>query len=395
MKTYHEIANIFPLMPEAEITDLANDIKANGLRQPIIIYQEQILDGRNRYVACNQAGVEPIYTEYTGSNAASYVLSLNLQRRHLTPSQKATVATDVEPFLAEEAKKTQGTRNDLKQLCGKITTKSENSRARDKAGAIVGVSGKYVQEAKKIKKEAPELFEQVKAGKKTIKQAKNDIYRQKEAVKKDTTTVEITPDYGTYHNMDILDAPIKDNSLDIIITDPPYPREYLPCWNKLAEFAAKKLVDGGVLIALSGHSYLPEVYAAMTVPGLNYYWTGCIYQPGMSAELNVKRLRTNWKPFLIYVKGEYKRTFQSSDTYVSEYRDTAKGQEYHKWGQNLEVFKQLVNDYTYAKDVICDPFMGGGTTAMACKMNKRNNFIGIEIDKKVFATAMARIEEVI
>jgi len=164
----------------------------------------------------------------------------------------------------------------------------------------------------------------------------------------------------------------------------------LDCWKKLAQFAAKKLKDGGILIAASGQSYLPQVYSNMSVDGLNYYWTNCIYTPGVSAELQMKRLRTNWKPLLFYVKGDYKRTFQKTDVYVSEYIDTAAGQEYHKWGQSYPVFEQIVLDYTYVNDVVCDPFLGGGTTGLACIENKRK-FVGIELNTDTFNTAKERL----
>jgi len=167
----------------------------------------------------------------------------------------------------------------------------------------------------------------------------------------------------------------------------------LDCWKKLAQFAAKKLKDGGILIAASGQSYLPTVYKNMEVVGLNYYWTNCIYTPGVSAELQMKRLRTNWKPLLFYVKGEYKRTFQKTDVYVSEYEDTANGQKYHKWGQSYPVFNQIVLDYTYANDLVCDPFLGGGTTGVSCIENKRK-FVGIELDADTFNIAKERLSNV-
>ena len=63
---FHPIANIFPMMGEEELDQLADDIMQNGLRQPIVLYQGQILDGRNRYQACELAAVEPDCTEYEG-----------------------------------------------------------------------------------------------------------------------------------------------------------------------------------------------------------------------------------------------------------------------------------------------------------------------------------------
>jgi hypothetical protein len=129
----------------------------------------------------------------------------------------------------------------------------------------------------------------------------------------------------------------------------------------------------------------------MTVDGLDYYWTGCIYTPGTSPNLRDKRLRTNWKPYFIYVKGSYgDRTFQSSDVYVSEYKDTADGQQYHKWGQSFPVFDAMVKAYTYTTDVVCDPFLGGDTCAIACLENQRK-FVGVEVDKEIFNIASNRI----
>lgn len=88
---YHELANLFPLMDESQYSDLVADIKENGLIESIILYEGKILDGRNRYNACNDAGVEPSFVEYEGEDALSYVISLNLNRRHLNESQRAMI----------------------------------------------------------------------------------------------------------------------------------------------------------------------------------------------------------------------------------------------------------------------------------------------------------------
>jgi len=88
---YHELANLFPLMDENQYSDLVADIKENGLIESIILHEGKILDGRNRYNACNDAGVEPNFVEYEGEDALSYVISLNLNRRHLNESQRAMI----------------------------------------------------------------------------------------------------------------------------------------------------------------------------------------------------------------------------------------------------------------------------------------------------------------
>lgn len=90
---FHPTAEIFPMMSEGEIQDLAQDIRQNGLREPIWTYQNSIIDGRNRYKACQIASVEPRYREWDGQGSLiAFVVSLNLKRRHLTESQRAMVA---------------------------------------------------------------------------------------------------------------------------------------------------------------------------------------------------------------------------------------------------------------------------------------------------------------
>jgi len=91
--TFHPLADIFPLMEGEEFDALVADIKANGLVEPIVMLDDMILDGRNRYRACLAAGVEPTTVKggkfgYLIDDPVAFIISANINRRHLTAEQK-------------------------------------------------------------------------------------------------------------------------------------------------------------------------------------------------------------------------------------------------------------------------------------------------------------------
>jgi ParB-like chromosome segregation protein Spo0J len=89
---FHPLADVLPLIEGAEFDRLVADIAEHGLLNPITIHGGLVLDGRNRERACRVAGVEPAYVPFTGDDPAAFVLSQNLARRHLGPSERAMVA---------------------------------------------------------------------------------------------------------------------------------------------------------------------------------------------------------------------------------------------------------------------------------------------------------------
>jgi ParB-like chromosome segregation protein Spo0J len=88
----HPFADAFPMMSRPELRELADDIAANGLREPIGVYQGQVLDGRNRLAACKLAKVTPMFVDLPDDiDPMAYVLSLNVARRHMSKGALAMV----------------------------------------------------------------------------------------------------------------------------------------------------------------------------------------------------------------------------------------------------------------------------------------------------------------
>ncbi len=69
--TYHPACLLFPKLGKDELDELADDIKTHGLRNPIVLYQGKVLDGRNRLAACEIAGVKPTFVEWSGNGSPS------------------------------------------------------------------------------------------------------------------------------------------------------------------------------------------------------------------------------------------------------------------------------------------------------------------------------------
>ena len=182
--TDHPIAAIFPLLDESKLAELTADIKDHGLKCDITLYENKILDGRNRYRACLNAGVLPTFVAYAGDDPVGHVLSLNLHRRHLTASQLSMVGNETLPhYEAEAAKrkaKLSGTRANAGEVPAILPGRAAIADARDQAAAAVGVSPRYISDAKRLKAESPELAEKVKAGELSLPKAIEALRETKE-----------------------------------------------------------------------------------------------------------------------------------------------------------------------------------------------------------------------
>ena len=162
----HPTADIFPLMVGEDFAELVADIRDHGQQEPILLHPDgTILDGRNRYRACRTLEIEPVMRawEPNGDSEVSMVLSLNLQRRHLTSSQRACVAVAVLPHLEEQAKARERIRKSAEPTPEK-SPQSGTGASREVAAKIVGTNSNYVSLAKKLAAGDAERFEKVKTG---------------------------------------------------------------------------------------------------------------------------------------------------------------------------------------------------------------------------------------
>lgn len=184
--SFHPIAACFPLLAGKELEELKQDIRINGQFESIWVDTSgRIFDGRNRYVACKQLGIEPKFRQWRDDDPpASMIVGLNMHRRHLSASQRAMIAVKVARALEADAKRRQvkalsgnvkigkpapengkkphsGANTPLAQNCAN----GESGKTSDSAGAVLRVSGRAVDDAKIVTDKAdPSIRKAVEAG---------------------------------------------------------------------------------------------------------------------------------------------------------------------------------------------------------------------------------------
>lgn len=163
---WHEYAALFEMIPPGKPLDaLREDIRQFGVREPIIVYQGKILDGRNRYMCARDLGLDFPVADFEGTDAEAlaFVLSTNLHRRHLTESQRAAVA-------AKLANMKRGGDRKSDQAANLPDDPAPVSQAQ--AADMLNVSERSVRTAKTVLEQgAPELVAAVEKGEVSVSAA--------------------------------------------------------------------------------------------------------------------------------------------------------------------------------------------------------------------------------
>lgn len=180
--------NIFPEASQEDFDRLVEDIRTNGYdhKFPIVLKDMEILDGWNRYRACEKLGIHAPKVTFTGSDseAIAYMMRTN-KRRNLNKGQWATIAVEAEEIMAalraatesERRKKQSETRAGLSDK--KLSDKKEHlQKTATKAAELFNTNRTYINQAAKVKAEAPEAFEKVKAGKMRLQDAVKEVARK-------------------------------------------------------------------------------------------------------------------------------------------------------------------------------------------------------------------------
>ena len=397
---------------EDELQLLEQSVLAEGIRDPLVAWNRNgeyvLLDGHHRYELAQKHGLtfSTIGLQFNNrEEAIQWVLQNQLARRNLTDEQRTLIIGRLYNQVKLEP---------LQRLSDsevKFTSEAGSNATARHVGGMFGVSEKTVRNAAEFAKAvdavaeiAPQAADAILLGKvpdaktalpkvepellpkvaeriaqgnaQSVKDAIERIRREERQTTKPVLQ-------GVYDGLDIrrgdfreVLADIPDRSVDIILTDPPYPQEYLPLWDDLGAFAARVLKPTGVLLAYSGQLHLPQVIAMLT-KHLRWWWMCAIQHTGASGYIVAggRRIMNQWKPLLIL-------TPRDAPPLSTQFQDFIEGggrqKELHNWEQSTDEAVRILQTFGSPDALVVDPFAGSGSFGRAAQQAGMH-FIGAEI----------------
>jgi DNA modification methylase len=442
----HPAADIFPMMVGAEFDELKKDIEENGLEQPIVLDDEdRILDGRNRYKACCDLGLDEddiAFVGYEGEDPVQFVISLNLKRRHLNESQRAMVGAKARELYDEEATE--------RMKSGKKAEPGEKGQARDKAAAAVNVSGRSVTSATKVLKNGcPKMIELVEAGRLAVDAAKliadrpheeqeeildlvasgtakslrhavrmheeaHRVAKVKKSAKKKMKAKVLHGDC-----LEVL-AKLRASSAHVAVFDPPYGVDVHTTHRAAVDIKDGKKGWRSKVDYSDGEAFIRELFPkvfeqlsrVLVANGHGYCFAG-YSMAWLVRDLLREHFFVQDNP-IIWVKDnftlvDFAQTYAPKHEYIWHFKQKKSGNKRkllkcvpdviecarsnvttHSAEKPVELLKTLIEQSSDPGETIIDPFCGSGSTLVAAVELKRNA-VGIELDEKWHALAESRV----
>jgi hypothetical protein len=405
-------------LDSAKVAELAASIAELGLLQPIGVRPDgTLVYGYHRLEACKQLGwteIPAVVVDGDDLHAELAEISENLVRNELTlleraehlarmravyeqlypnargvgrPAKNSATVAPFSEWAAAQTGLAQRTIQHYVQLAESLAPEVRDAIRRTPV-ANDGAELKSLASLEPSQQRAvAELIASCAAG--SVREATRELARREALQREDSSELpaQVQIRHGDFR---VALADIPPGSVDAIITDPPYPAEYIPLFDDLGALAARVLKPDGVLIAYSGQAHLIDGLTALA-SHLRYWWTLALHHQRAGYVVHGgRRVMNRWKPLLLFTRKDGCAPAEFADLVEG----TGREKELHVWQQAAGELGYLLETFTRAGDLVIDPFVGSGTTAVACLQLGRR-FIGCDIDAGAVAIARRRVRDAI
>ena len=365
-----------------EIEASEESIKEDGLLDPIIISKDaRIIDGHTHLKICQELHITPSFEVKSFRNRLEekkFVIIVNLRRRQLNDFQRV----EVSQMLLETEKQLARHRHRRKSLpIGSNFSKG----AVEKVARDIGVKPRtHYRDPAILKKAEEPLKVKLRAGKVEI----NTAYADLQALDRRNELVALARDKPTPPNVklylgdfeEVCRSRIGRGSIDLIITDPPYPlSEFaLEKWEALAVVAKRSLKQGAFFVTYSGQEHLPEITERL-LHHLTWFWQFGNFHSSNETMTHDKKIRNRFKPILIYTNSQ-RGARASEHQWLFDALTGGNGDKaLHEVAQPESEAEYFIEKLTELGAVILDRLLRSGTTIRAAYKLGREA-IGIEKD---------------
>jgi site-specific DNA-methyltransferase (adenine-specific) len=444
----HKFAELMPPMSAEDFNALRTDIEANGQQDDIVLYQGQILDGRNRHEVLAALKIKPRFTTFKGTDAeaVAFVRSRHT-RRNMTTSQKAYAACNFHPHVeADAAKRKAANGGNKKAEVAKLPPpadcqKDATGKARDIAGAAFGVSGRTVADALAVKAASLEFFAKMGTGEMTLAQAKRAVHCSAKR-KQLACKAALAPTTGA---ADIITGDCREKMPEmpggkfrLIFLDPPYnigknygrgskadklaPADYRAMMETCLAESHRLLTPDGALWLMINDEWVSELDLLLR-NALGFHRRRWIkwYETFGTCQTANHNFNCTSRHLLYCVKSEDDFVFNDDAFMVPSARQIKYGDKRANAGGKLmddvwdiprlfgtatervpgtgikpptqlplELVGRIVRGCSEPGDTVFDPFTGTGTTAVASVLSGRK-FVGTEREKDNAELARQRV----
>jgi len=446
----------FPDLPHEEYESLKADVAVHGIQYAVIQDEKgNVLDGHQRERIADELRIKnypiTVMSGLTEEEKRHLALSLNVKRRHLTrPQMQALIEQELKrtPNIADNwlaeilgvddktvraARKRLESTSEIPKLT-KLRGKDGKSRAASYS-RIVANTPAELRIAQEIVGHLPpscngKMLDTVTASRRVHRYSNEKNFNGQVLTPLPTDSIRLY--HCRFQELRKV-AGLRPKSVNLILTDIPYSKEFLPQLDDLGQFAAEVLVAGGLFITFVGQFHLDRYFQSFG-KHLTYHWTIAATWDQDANLIHPLEISSRWKPLLLYSKGVYRRTTGRKtdlllmprkekglhewqqpvgiiEELIKNFSDQGRAlvplppewlgdfcegggrdKAHHDWGQAESESRYWIGRLTDEGDLIVDPYCGGGTVPAACKAVGRR-WLATEIDKQTVAVARKRLAD--